>query len=374
MLSVYFSILKSCWKNFGLGTTFLQWLFLFPLFLIFTYLTLWLDRIFFPQYRQTNFEEPIFIIGNPRSGTTFLHCLLTQTGEFAAFKTWQLFLPALTARTLFRPLIDYLIQNDLQTLVPAQVGHELALDRVDHDEFLFFYQLDTQFVTALSPLALDDREYPELRFHDRQPEPRRRRSVEFLRGCFQRQLVYTQTKQVIAHLHFSIQRIQTLLETFPDAKFIYLVRSPFDTISSHLTLNYNALKYRKITQKISPDKLKLYLDRRYRYDIELYRYFSKLRQDRVIPEDRLLILKYEELRSSLPNAFAKIVSFTGIKPSEQLRQAVEVQAQIQKNYKRQHKVMSLEEFDLTEEQIANDLSFVFEEYGFDKNQEPKAAV
>ncbi|WP_202804221.1 sulfotransferase [Pleurocapsa sp. PCC 7319] len=355
-------------------TTFLQWLFLFPLFLAFTHLTLFLDRIFFPQYRQVQVKEPIFIIGNPRSGTSFLHCLLTQTKEFAAFETWQLLFPALTARTLLKPLIDYLIKKDLGILVPAQVGHELALDQVEHDEFLFFHQLDTQFVTALSPLGFDTREYPELRFHDKQPESRRCFSIRFLKSCLQRQIYYTQNEQVIAHLHFSIHRLKTLRETFPDAKFIYLVRSPYATISSHLSLNYNTLKHRKITQKISPNKLKLYLDRRYRYDIELYRYFSKLRQERVIPEDRLLILKYDELRSSLPNAFAKILAFTGIKPSDQLRQVVENQAQIQKNYKRQHKVMSLEEFDLTQEQIANDLSFVFEEYGFDKNQVPKAAV
>ncbi len=374
MLKIYFSILKSCWKNLGFGATFLRWLFLFPLFLAFTHLTLLLDRIFFPEYCKIQVKKPIFIIGNPRSGTSFIHRLLTQTKEFAAFETWQLLFPALTARTLFRPLIDYLIQKDLGTLVPAQVGHELSLEQVEHDEFLFFYQLDTQFVTALSPLAFDDREYPELRCHDRQPESRRRRSLEFLRGCFQRQLYYTQTEQVIAHLHFSIQRIQTLLEAFPDAKFIYLVRSPYATISSHLSLNYNALKHRKVIQKISPDKLKRYLNRRYRYDIELYRYFSELRKDRVIPEDRLLILKYDELRSSLPNTFAKIVAFTGIKPSEQLRQAVARQAQNQQGYKRQHKVMSLEEFDLTKEQIAKDLSFVFKEYGFDKNLEKKLAV
>ena len=374
MLKVYFSIIKSCWKNFGMGKTLWQWLFLFPLFLTFTHLTLLLDKIFFPQHLKIKVKEPIFIIGNPRSGTSFLHRLLTKTKNFAAFEAWQLLFPALIARRLFKPLIDYLIQNDLGTLVPAQAGHELALDQVEHDEFLFFYQLDTQFVTALSPLALDDLEYPELRFHDQQPESRRHRSVRFLKSCFQRQIYYTQNDQVIAHLHFSIHRLRTLLETFPDAKFIYLVRSPYETIISHLSLNYNTLKNQKIAQNISEEKLQRFFKRRYRYDIELYHYFSELRQEQVIPEDQLLVLQYDEFCSSLTTAFEKIVAFTGIQPSNQLRQVVADKAQIQKNYQRQHKVMSLEEFDLTKEQIANDLSFVFEEYGFDQDPVPEAAV
>ena len=376
MLKVYYRILISSWKNFGLGLMFFRWLLITPLFILFTHFTIFLDRIFFPQYRQIKIKQPIFLIGNPRSGTTFLHSLLTRTKDFAAFETWQLLFPSLTARILFKPLVDYLIRNDWKTVVSAKTGHGVFLDKVEHSEFLFLYKLDTQFITSLSPLAFDDQEYPELRFHDQQPETHRCSSVKFFKGCLQRQIYFTGKQQIVAHLHFSVNRIKTLLEAFPDAKFIYLVRSPYETIPSHLSLNYNnvVLNNQEVTQNISPGKRKRYLDRRYHYDIELYRYFSKLQKDRAIPEDRFLILKYDELCSSLPNTFAKIVAFTGIKPSAQLRQAVEGQAQIQKNYKRQHKVMSLEEFDLTKEQIANDLSFVFEEYGFDKNQVPKAAV
>lgn len=374
MLKVYFAIIKSSWKNLGIGKTFWQWIILFPLFLTFTYLSLFLDKIFFAQHSHIEVKEPIFIIGNPRSGTSFLHRLLTKTQDFAAFEAWQLLFPALTARKLFKPLIGYLIQNDLGTLIPAQTGHELALDQVEHDEFLFFYQLDTQFVTALSPLAFDSEEYPELRLHDQQPEYRRHRSVRFLKSCFQRQIYYTRNSQVIAHLHFSIHRLRTLLEIFPDAKFIYLVRSPYETIISHLSLNYNTLKNQKIAQNISEEKLRRFFKRRYRYDIELYRYFSELRKEQVIPEDKLLVLQYDEFCSSLTTAFEKIVTFTGIQPSRQLRQVVAEKAQIQKNYQRQHKVMSLEEFDLTKEQIVNDLSFVFEEYGFDQDTVKEAAV
>jgi omega-hydroxy-beta-dihydromenaquinone-9 sulfotransferase len=93
MLKIYSRILISAWKNFGLGLIFWRWLLFLPLFLFFTRLTLLLDRLFFSQYLKAEVKSPIFIIGNPRSGTSFLHSLLTQTEEFISFKTWEIFFP-----------------------------------------------------------------------------------------------------------------------------------------------------------------------------------------------------------------------------------------------------------------------------------------
>ena len=39
-----------------------------------------LDRIFFPHAINKKLENPIMIVGNPRSGTTFLHRYLVKNG------------------------------------------------------------------------------------------------------------------------------------------------------------------------------------------------------------------------------------------------------------------------------------------------------
>jgi hypothetical protein len=345
-----------------------------PIAFGFTHLTLFLDRIFFPQYRKVEIKNPIFIIGHPRSGTTFVHHLLTQTEEFATFKTWQIFLPSLTARLLFRSLINYLLSKEKSTIVPDRVGHKVSLDRIEEEEFLFLHQLDTQFVMTLSPLAFDDREYPELRLHDLQPESRLQRSMRFFRGCLQRQIYETGNHQVVAQIHYSTNRLKTLLKEFPDAKFIYLIRSPYETIPSHFSLNWNLFDYRWGLDKIPPERLKRYYQRRYRYNTEIYRYFYELQKNQEIPEEQVMTLPYQKLRSNLNAAFQEIVAFTGIKVSKKLQQAVENQAQTQKSYKRKHQVMSLDKFGITKEQIAKDLSFVFEEYGLDQKAESELAV
>ncbi len=53
------------------------------------WLGLGLDEILFPGYRKINLPRPVFIIGNPRSGTTFLQRLLARDeANFHCLKTW----------------------------------------------------------------------------------------------------------------------------------------------------------------------------------------------------------------------------------------------------------------------------------------------
>lgn len=369
MLKIYLAIVRASWQTFGIGLPFWQWSVLMPGFLGFTHFTLWLDQFFFPGFRQCPVETPIFIIGNPRSGTSFLHRQLTQTREFAAFETWELIFPALTARVLFKPVINYLIRTGRSTLLPAHLGHDLSLTQVEHDEFLFFYKLDTQFVTTLSPLAFNDQEYPELRHHDQQPADRRLASVNFLKGCLKRQLYHSGNHRVIAHLHFSVNRVKSLLEVFPDAKFIYLVRSPHETIPSHLSLNYKTLHYTEAAKSVSCQDFCRFFQRRYRYDIELYQYFEDLIKNEAISSHRLLIIQYQKLISSLPQFFQEIVDYSELKPSSELYCRIQQTADRQRTYTRQHQIIPLSQFQLTHDDIARDLDFMMKRFHFSQSLE-----
>lgn len=374
MLKIYYRILISAWHTFGFGPVFLRWLIVMPLFAAFTSITLFLDNIFFPQYKNVEIKQPIFLIGHGRSGTTFLHRLLNQTGEFAVFELWHLLFPALTARILVKPLIKFLIKTKQDTIYPKQVGHELTLTTVEEEEVLFLHKLDTQFVLFASPLGFDDQEHPEIRFHDQQPAARRKSSVKFFKECLQRQILYTGKAQIIAKPNYSIHRIKTLIEEFPDAKFVYLVRSPYETIPSHLSLHRNIFDNQWGIKNIPIYKLMQYYQRRYNYNIDLYRYFYQCQKEQEIPANQVMIVRYDALHSDLYQIFEDIIEFTGIHCSEALHQAVLTQEKSQKNYKRAHKVIDVEEFGITESQIQVDLSFVFEEYNLENNLKKSSVI
>lgn len=364
MVRMYFCTLGVIYRIYGLNKTFWGWLFGESFMRFFTFVTLFLDNIFFSRYREIEVKNPLFIIGHPRSGTTFLHHLLTQTNEAAAFKFWHILFPALTARVLLKPLIHKAINSGRAEVMPEETGHKVSLDQVEEEEMLFLSTYDTQFVSA-GLLGLDDREYPELQCQDQHPRQKRFRSLDFLNGCFQRQILYTGKSQIIAQMHFSTHRLKTMLEYYPDAKFIYIVRNPHHVVPSFLSLLHKSIDFRWGLAQIPKQVLQRYNEKRYQAMIDLYRYFYDLQKNNELPADRVMVVPYDLLRNNLVDAFDRIIEFSGISVSEELRLKVADRAQKQENYQRKHQVMDLTEFGLSNGRISRDFAFVFKEYGIE---------
>ena len=60
-----------------------------------------LDEVCFPSYRQMKLKEPVFVLGVPRSGTTFLHKTLQRDSRYTTFSVWEcLFAPSIFERKI----------------------------------------------------------------------------------------------------------------------------------------------------------------------------------------------------------------------------------------------------------------------------------
>jgi hypothetical protein len=363
---LYWRTLVATWQTFGLSKPLYVYGLRRPLAMGFNQATLALDNVFFPGYRRVEVRRPLFIIGHPRSGTTFLHRLLAGTREYCTFDAWEIFIPALLARKLLRPIIERRIRSGQAVFFPKEVGHEGALDQVEEEEVLFLCNGNTQFVSCLSPLAFSDWDFTELVYADDQPEPLRRATMKFLKGCFQRQIYATGRTQVVAKMNYSGMRLRALLAAFPDARIVYVARSPLETIPSHLTLHRNMFEHQWGLTRIPKDRLDRYYERRYRHNVGFYRYVENLLDSGDLPRDQVLVLPYEQLRHDLVASMNRVAEFSGITISPTLRARIEAQGQQQKNYERRHKNLDLEEFGLTREQVVKDLEFVFDKYGFEK--------
>jgi hypothetical protein len=368
MLKIYLRILRVTWRVYGFGPVFLTWLLVEPTMKILTALTLALDPLFFPGFRKVRVERPIFIIGHPRSGTTFLHHLLSQHEEAAPFHTWHLFFPALTARFLFRPLVNLLVKKGKTEVMPEWTGHRMALDKTEEEEMLFLHNYDTNFIT-IGMLSFSERTYPELQYHDRQPREARLRSMRFLDGCFRRHLYSTGKSRIIAQTHFSTFRLKTMLEFYPDARFIFIMRSPHHVVPSFLSLLHNSIEFRWGIKQLRPELLQRYNEHRFQGMVDLYRYFYEMDTHGELPPDRVMVLPYDLLRNDLNATFARIIEFTGLPAGEGLRRAIRERAAKQGTYQRKHKVKELAEFGLSRERISRAFAFVFARYGMEDKEE-----
>ncbi|MFZ5758126.1 MAG: sulfotransferase family protein [Thermodesulfobacteriota bacterium] len=364
MVTIYLRVLAAIRRVYGCGRVYFTWLLVEPLMKFFTATTMALDHLFFPGFRKTVVKNPVFIIGHPRSGTTFLHHLLTGHEEAAPFQTWHLFLPALTARALFRPLINLLIRQGKTEVMPEWTGHRMALDKTEEEEMLFLHTYDTNFIT-IGMLSFDEQSYPELQYHDRQPQAARERSMRFLDGCFRRHLFFTGKKQIIAQTHFSTFRLRTMLDYYPDARFIFILRNPHDVVPSFFSLLHNSIRFRWGIDAIRPELLARYNEHRFQGMVDLYRYFYELDTKGLLPRERVLVLPYDELRYNLTAAFDRIIAFTGIKPDAALRRAVAERADRQERYQRRHAVREPAEFGVSRARISREFAFVFDHYGLE---------
>ncbi|HRQ33450.1 MAG TPA: hypothetical protein PLM89_10165, partial [Anaerolineales bacterium] len=63
-----------------------------PLGSLFHWFCFWLDDVLFPAHKTHPVEKPLFIIGNLRSGSTFLHRLLSRDSTFTSLTTWDIYL------------------------------------------------------------------------------------------------------------------------------------------------------------------------------------------------------------------------------------------------------------------------------------------
>ena len=214
-----------------------------PWWTLFTGLCFWLDDFLFPAYRRQPVEKPLFILGNFRSGSTFLHRLLSRDKEnFTSLRTWDIFItPSITQRKIAdlfawvdshfgSPLHQLIVAMDRRSLGRVNI-HRTSFFEPEEDENILLHIWSTFFIGVMFPFF--DELPPYQFFDDAIPEQERKRIMQFYRGCIQRHLYATGGKKnfVSKNPAFSA-KIETLMDIFPDARIIYLVRNPLDMLPS----------------------------------------------------------------------------------------------------------------------------------------------
>ncbi len=224
-------------------TVFFAWF--FPL-QCFNGLALSLDRLLF-RFEEIEPRGPIFIIGVPRSGTTFLQRLLAaDDGQFTCMTLGELlFAPAIIQKRMLQFLagLDARLGSPLQRLLEAaqrrafsslETIHRAALAEPEED-YLALLPRAACFL-LVQPFPFGQRIWQLTRF-DQAVSPARRRSVmKFYRGIVQRHLyVAGRNKTLLSKNPSFTPMVESLKQTFPDARFIGCARCPHQAVPSLLS-------------------------------------------------------------------------------------------------------------------------------------------
>ena len=123
-------------------------------------------------------------------------------------------------------------------------------------------------------------------------------------------------------------RIKTLLEMFPDAKFIYLIRNPytvFESTRNFFTNTIQPLKLQDISEKEIVDNIiKVYTDLYFRYQED----------KKLIPEGNLIEIKFEDFEQNSLEMTQKIYDTLSLPGFEKACPQIETYINGKKGYKK----------------------------------------
>lgn len=364
---------------FGTGCTFARltpkrfWImtaFLPPFLLLQTihWIGFLLDDLFFRGYRRVAVENPCFVVGVPRSGTTLLHRMLAKDSErFTTPMLWELiFAPSVTERrvamalgrvdeALRRPfgrLIDALQERVFASLDPI---HRVRLREPEEDYFALLPVLAC-FLLVL-PFPSSKRIWRLSRFDDQVPADERRRLAAFYRRIVQRHLyVRGPDKQLLSKNPSFTPMIRTLAETFPDARFVACIRNPIDAIGSELSAMAKGMHSFGNDPKGTE-----FRDCMASVMVHYYRHLISVlsRKD----PDTHLFVTLESMKGDMEGTVNRIYRRFGWAMAGPLREALPAGAEKSRFYRSPHRY-SLGQFQLSAGEIARQLPDVFARFGF----------
>jgi hypothetical protein len=321
-----------------------------------------IDEVVFFKYRNVVVKAPVFIIANPRSGTTYLHQLMSKDNRFAYMKLAYTIFPSVSFAKLYNliALVDKQIGNPIKktmVFIDSKLYkgwdniHPMGFNKPEEDEALYTLALTSPAVFLLFPFLHEVKENWML---DNEPEHVKKYMMNYFNNCVQRFMYASgEDKIYLSKNVLSSGRINCLMDYFPDAKIIYLIRNPYEALPSFISMFGVMYNVHSPQLKNDDDALKVWAW----VGIDFYKNFNEARK-RIAPEN-LVDLKYEYLIAEPVKTIEMIYSKFNFEMTSSYRSIIETEETRSKSYKSKHHY-SLEKYGLSTDEIKNELYFIFD--------------
>lgn len=188
-----------------------------------------LERMIFrSRIKKVSIQNPVFILGHPRSGTTYLHYLMSRDSKFATPTTLQSMLPNTFLLTgwIFRPFFNWVMpkkrpMDDMNMGPDHPKEEEFALANLTSASFAkaFWFPNDIEEIFQDTVLFNSDAEI-------------KRKWICQMKD-FGKKICFAEGKNdLLFKSPYNTARISTILEAFPNARFIHVHRHPAEVYVS----------------------------------------------------------------------------------------------------------------------------------------------
>lgn len=322
-----------------------------------------IDSVFLGRYKKVKINKPVFLIGHPRSGTTFLHrFLLDINSNYKGMHLWEMLLPSLFLRNVSKPLIKLIDKKSNKQLYDTRI-HTTGLLKAETDDVALFFKSFEGLFFWLYFAAFTQYENQEMLDSELIKTSDIEKTIRNLNILHAKNL---SSKSDIGKTMFSksfslILNIEKLLESFPSAKVILLMRNPMEVIPSSMSLSKNVLQKIYDFEKMDEKLIQNYYNNLYSASIVFYKSLHKAIQNLKHRRDQVIIVKYKNLKTDFLNEFKLITDFLEIEQSTKIMEKLEIQENKQKSFKSEHKY-ALEDFGMDKEKLERDFNFIYDNY------------
>ena len=187
------------------------------------------------------------------------------------------------------------------------------------------------------------------------------RDYTWLRGMWLRSMYRNDHHRYVGKLFSASVNMTSLLDFFPDAKILYMVRDPLQVIPSGLSLVTGVLDKRFGFWALPEKKRSFYLRRLYKALVELLLRFQADWINGSIDQARVKIVTFDRLMSDFDRLMFEILEFIDIEPDANLKSEIMLTCEKQKQFKSGHSY-NLEKFGLNEELIRKDCQVIYQTF------------
>ena len=294
--------------------------------------------------------DPIFIIGHWRSGTTLLQYMMCLDPMFGYLTYYQAFVPTLAfiggngLKRILAPLIPSRRPQDdvqLHADLPTEEENPLATFSTQSASHSFFFPKNESYYNRF--ILFKNTSVP---------------LVKKWQKAYQKMIDQISTKwpgkQLVIKNPHNTGRVLELKAIYPNAKFVFLHRNPYEVFPSTYLMYDKVVKtqyLQKYSKTDTEDKIFFY----YQSIIQKY-----LEQRSFIPPGDIIEIAYDDLTQDPLTSVKRIYEHFDLELSREGESRMSDFVKSQKSYR-------INQHNLSEDlsgRISNELSFVFEEFDY----------
>ena len=322
----------------------------------------WIDSLVYnKKIQKYSFKEsPLFIIGYWRSGTTFLHNLLTKNPDSGYVTTYQAVFPNnLKSAWLFKTFMKIFMPSgrpgdNLKLTTENPQEDEYALSNSTHMAFYHYFYFPSSYNSLYSKYVrfdnLSDSEIDDWKLN--------------YRKLVIKALISTRGKQAVLKNPVNTGRMLKLLEIFPGANFVFLIRNPVLVYLSSKKFFCDLFRTVNL-EEFSNDQISRAI-----LDIYVTMLKDYLADKEKLPPGKVIEVRYEKLQDNPIELVEEIYKKFGLGDFHKLKPVLKDYMVSQKAHKVDAYTMEKEELD----HVMTKLAFAMKHWGYSQPSSSEVKV